>query len=80
MNINWLEIIIGDAIMAIVVSAIIMVIGNKQSKDNEAMLEKLIQERVDTLQQENRLILDKIDLSTQLIEKSVENGAKEETQ
>lgn len=73
-DINWMQLAIGDILLGIVISAVFVFVQNRQGKQNEQAIEKLLEEKVITLRQDHRLLELKIDAAVEIIEKSVANG------
>lgn len=64
--------------LGIVISAVFVFIQNRQGKQNEQGIERMLQAKVDVILTEFKLVREVISLSTQVVEKSVPNE-KEET-
>lgn len=85
MNINWMEMIVGDILLAVILSGIFAMVQAKSGNQNEKAIEKMLQEKINVLHLEHEMIQqeissntkntnDKIDAAVNILEKSGANG------
>lgn len=74
MEINWLEILIGDTIFAIILAALFVYVETRNTKKGEETIEKMLNAKVDVLQQEFIMIQNEVRNARDMILESGKHG------